>query len=595
MMRNTNLINAKIIAVSVPLLTIYMLLNMYLGINFGWGFSYSIITLAIGSMIFRKHYKNKMHLITALLCLSILTSPFGFWWPLAILVIIRLFEPNSLPTWAIPSLEVLLNGVSSEWILPIIFNLAFLVLGVVAGFSLGLIIADDYLKYDLPYPHQKVFVNTLRAFVGGNTESGLVLKFLVIGIVIVFIQFSLSFLGVNLISYDFTPLLFAGASFAISFNLGLLAIGYIIPPRISVTMFVASLFTYLVIGPIAASFGIFTPGITEYENWSKLVFSIMLIFGLGAFLLGDVISMLLKKIIKRHSSTVSKAEYKSVSLIDYVNLIKNGLRRNKFVSIVFISSLIGLALLCVVLNIFGINMYLQILLITYLLIASVIIDSYLIAKMNFETGISSGMHHFLLYTIPVFVAGCRKYLGYIYPPTISWDTTYILSEFKIGDMLKVNRKTILLAIIINTLLSILLSIVLFLIIWYGIGFPSQTMPAVNVLLTYSIFRALVNGTLPIAPKISLELTILLFFLGGIIASIFSLLGVSVTGFAIGVLMPPSMTFMFGIGGLLRIFSDYKFGKDWFNKRGQYVASGFMAGALTTFIILSIVFRILSLI
>lgn len=65
---------------------------------------------------------------------------------------------------------------------------------------------------------------------------------------------------------------------------------------------------------------------------------------------------------------------------------------------------------------------------------------------------------------------------------------------------------------------------------------------------------------------------------------------SMTGLALGMLLPPQYIVGLGLGGILRFISDKKYGKDFFKKKGMLMATGLMASSLIVEIF-SMMFRI----
>ena len=60
-------------------------------------------------------------------------------------------------------------------------------------------------------------------------------------------------------------------------------------------------------------------------------------------------------------------------------------------------------------------------------------------------------------------------------------------------------------------------------------------------------------------------------------------------------LPPSYFVSFSIGGFLRLYTNHKDGKEWFAKKGQVIAVGFIAGAAVTLVIVSFLSPFLQLV
>ena len=77
--------------------------------------------------------------------------------------------------------------------------------------------------------------------------------------------------------------------------------------------------------------------------------------------------------------------------------------------------------------------------------------------------------------------------------------------------------------------------------------------------------------------------------GGVIGALLeSFTSVSFIGLALGMLLPPFYGIPFGIGGIVRLYTDRKYGKEFFKEKGMLAASGLIAGGIITQVIMSIV-------
>jgi undecaprenyl pyrophosphate phosphatase UppP len=65
--------------------------------------------------------------------------------------------------------------------------------------------------------------------------------------------------------------------------------------------------------------------------------------------------------------------------------------------------------------------------------------------------------------------------------------------------------------------------------------------------------------------------------------------------ALAMFLPPSYFIPFSIGGFLRLYTNRKFGKEWFAQKGQVIAVGFIAGAAVTLVIVSFLNSFLQLV
>jgi len=63
---------------------------------------------------------------------------------------------------------------------------------------------------------------------------------------------------------------------------------------------------------------------------------------------------------------------------------------------------------------------------------------------------------------------------------------------------------------------------------------------------------------------------------------------SMMGIGLGILLPPFYGVPFGLGGIIRLYTDRKYGKEFFREKGMLAASGLIAGGIITQVIMSMV-------
>ena len=77
--------------------------------------------------------------------------------------------------------------------------------------------------------------------------------------------------------------------------------------------------------------------------------------------------------------------------------------------------------------------------------------------------------------------------------------------------------------------------------------------------------------------------------GGVIGALLeSFTPVSFIGLALGMLLPPFYGIPFGIGGIIRLYTDRRYGKEFFKEKGMLAASDLIAGGIITQVVMSIV-------
>jgi uncharacterized oligopeptide transporter (OPT) family protein len=83
-----------------------------------------------------------------------------------------------------------------------------------------------------------------------------------------------------------------------------------------------------------------------------------------------------------------------------------------------------------------------------------------------------------------------------------------------------------------------------------------------------------------------------FICGGILGALLELFTpISMFGVAMGMLLPPHYIIPMGIGGLIRWYTDRRFGKEFFRDKGGMVATGIMATSIITQVLMSIITKI----
>jgi len=71
-----------------------------------------------------------------------------------------------------------------------------------------------------------------------------------------------------------------------------------------------------------------------------------------------------------------------------------------------------------------------------------------------------------------------------------------------------------------------------------------------------------------------------FVLGGVVGALLEVFTpVSMMGLGMGMLLPPHYIVTIGAGGLIRGYTDRRFGKVFFNEKGRLIVTGLMASSL----------------
>ena len=148
-------------------------------------------------------------------------------------------------------------------------------------------------------------------------------------------------------------------------------------------------------------------------------------------------------------------------------------------------------------------------------------------------------------------------------------------------MTETPRRSILIAQLLKIIPGAITSVIFVLAAWYLIGFPSETFPAVGVLQGYAIVSIFATGGM------GGSFDLLSFLVAGSLIGVLSVFTpIAPLGVALAMFLPPSYFIPFSIGGFLRLYTNRKYGKEWFSKRGQVIAVGFIAGAAITQVIVA---------
>jgi len=565
---------------------LYTIINSYLGLNFGMGLGFSLVTILIAYTLFHIAMggSTKQEITT----IVIASGGYTAWWILAIAIYIRVIDPTSnLPTWLAPPLEILKEGniFSSEWVIPIFVNIFLVLVPSLLGIILGLTVADIVLENKrMVFPFQQITGVTINTCVDKGKSVKFLFMWMGIGVFLTVLQYILAMLGFETISIDWTPSLPEGYAFGFMINLAIMGVSFIIHPSLSLTLLFAGLAVYFLLAPIAAKMGLFTPAKTGMEYYMNMLFQFSLSPALGIFLLSGVIMLLIKKAKAKKNGDKSSDEIPSLSIADYTKAFINKLKNDKRLGITYISLTSMLIAFVIFMGVFSpIPTMIAIILSLFLTVPMGIIDSFIIVKMTGEAGISMGGQRIMFYQVPIATLGGKGYTPYLAYPAISpWDTSALLGSFKIGEITETSRKTILKAYLFGYIPGIIASILFILFAWYYVGFPSEMFPAVGLIQFYAVIKMFAERSIQgvLDPRT--------FIIGGIVGGILgALTPISPMGIALALLLPPSYILPFGLGGILRVYTDKKYGKKWFEERGQLIATGFIAGAIITQIMMAI--------
>jgi len=128
----------------------------------------------------------------------------------------------------------------------------------------------------------------------------------------------------------------------------------------------------------------------------------------------------------------------------------------------------------------------------------------------------------------------------------------------------------------------LFSIAFTLVLWKYIGFGTALMPAVSLIQSKVYLTMMATGN--IAGTINLWL----FLAGGVLGAFLEVFTpVSMMGLGMGMLLPPHYIVPFGVGGLIRWYTDRRYGREFYEEKGRLVVTGLMASSLIVQVVMTI--------
>ncbi|NIQ04794.1 MAG: hypothetical protein GWO20_03385 [Candidatus Korarchaeota archaeon] len=589
------------ISLALVLNVIFTLVNTYLGISLGMGFGFSAAIVLIAFASLKNAKKEELTFVT------IASQSYTIWWLMAMGIFLRMNAPNEdLPTWLIPSKEVLTNGslFNTAWIKPFLTVTFLSMSGIIISLLVGIMIADKALeKEEMKFPMFQVTATTINAIMSdnpgddgskGNASSRLLFKWLGIGVILVVLQLGLANLGYPTQTIDLTNFFRQyGTSFGLSLMLVFVGVGIIISPRTSLTTFGAGLFIYLALVPLAYHFGFLsvppeayipltgqTP-IMSFYNW--ILYNFLLSPALGVILLGPLIPSILGIILQKKGGD-GETQHETLGFGEFLRNLFSRLLDNKLAGFLFFSLTVGTVLFVVLVSIFALPFWITLAL-ALLIVGVGFIDTWIMTRMMGEVGMTMGAHRLVFYEIPLATSGVRNWKGYLtYPSVNPWSTGGIIGFTKMARMTGTPKSSIIKAYLFRLIPGLTVSTLTTVFLWYTLSFPSIEIPGVPLYQNYVILQLFVGG------NVRNFVNPIVMIVSGAIAGLLTLITpISIMGMSFAMFLPISYTFPIGLGGIIRLTLDKKKGKEWFSERGRIIVSGFIAGATISQILMSITF------
>ena len=566
---------------------LFSAINGYLSLNLGMNFGYGAFAIIIAYSLFHRLGGGSCRrelayvLISSVSTLGIYNS-LGF-----LLYMIQTEEGVSFPLWMAPDRSAVMAGSLAPhyWVAP----LAFLVLSTALTTTLGMVFATilkgEFIRSRrMIWPSAAANSSLVDACMEGGATARLVGVAALVGFAVTFLQHLPSFWGYDLTMVDLSGLLPKGAILTISLSVAFAAVGYMINVSTSLSLMASGLVTYLVISPYLVS-----TGALEYTGdvmglYNDLLFSFSIGPALGILLLGGVILSVLVLLKSRLSKEPSEEESDDVELgyLRLYGILLRGLLSNRAHLLVVGSIGALLFALAWVLNpLTPFPPLYSLLFVLYSFFLASFVEMVLITKMSGETGMGMGIMAIFLYDIPLFGLGYREYTGFWAYPFFRpspWAANGSLPYMKYADQLDVSWRDIVKAKVIGWAPSILFSALFTIVLWRYVGFGTPMMPAVSLIQSKMYLKLLTSGSF--MGNGGGGLNPWTFVGGGVLGALLEVFTpVSMMGLAMGMFLPPHYIVPFGVGGLIRYYTDRRFGEDFYNETGRLVVTGLMASSL----------------
>lgn len=583
-------IKGRAILLGVLLAVLFSAINGYLSINMGMSFGYGAFAIILAYSLFHRlgGGSSRKELSFVLIASA---SSLGVYNSLALVIYFLQTEGNlSFPNWMAPPREIVIGGSlnPSYWATPICFLLLTTLLTSVVGLVFSYLLREEFIRSEkMTWPESAANSSLVDACVAGGGSARLVAIATLIGFAVTFLQNIPSFWGYDLTTVNLTAYLPRGALFAISLSIGFAAIGYMISVRTSMSLMAAGLITNLIIAPFLVSRGFIGYFPDVMDAYNELAFKFSIGPALGVLLLGGI--MLSVFVLLRNMFSKTKNNEKAQGKLGYINLYRvliRGLISDRRCLLVVGSIASALFALVWFLNPFSpLPQAFSMLITAYMFFVGSFVELVIITKMAGETGMSMGVTSIFIYDVPIFSTGYRGYPGFwSYPffkpsPTIS---NGVLPYMKYREQFDVSWGDIVRAKVVGWLPTMLFSVAFTLLLWRYVGFGTAMMPSVGLIQGKVYLRMMAMG------DVAGTLNPWTFVAGGVIGAFLEVFTpVSMMGLGMGMLLPPHYIVPFGLGGLMRWYTDRKYEKGFYGEKGRMIVTGLMASSLIVQVIMTI--------
>jgi hypothetical protein len=588
-------VKGRAILLGMFLAILFSAVNGYLSINLGMSFGYGAVAVLLAYSFFHRLGGGSSRRELSFVLISSV-STLGIYQSFSLIIYMLQTEADaSFPLWMAPPKEAVLAGSLDlgYWITPIAMLMFTIAMTAIVGVVFTYMLREEFIgSKRMIWPSNAANASLVDACMTGGGSAKLVGVAALIGFSVTLLQNIPSFWGYDLTMVDLSPLLPRGALFAISLSVAFTALGYMISVKTSLSLMAAGLMTNLLIAPYLLSIGFVEHSSDIMAYYNELLFKFSIGPALGILLLGGIllsVFMLVRSRFSKDSSLQGADAGQSLGYLDlYKVLVRKLISNRKYLVIVLSIACISLGLAWFLNPFSPLPRVYSLLITAYIFFIGSFIEFVLIAKMAGETGMSMGVMSIFLYEIPIFGTGYRNYAGYaIYPffrPS-PWVSSGILPYLKYHEQYEVSWRDIMKAKIVGWAPTMIFSVLFTLVLWKYVGFGTPMMPAVSLIqgkvyltmMATGRFVGTTGGIFPIA-----------FVAGGIIGALLEVFTpVSMMGLGMGMLLPPHYIFPFGLGGVIRWYTDRRYGKEFYHEKGRLIVTGLMASSLIVQVIMTV--------
>ena len=597
MTENTNSkgkVNIRAVLLGSILAILFSAINGYLSINLGMSFGYGAVAVLIAYSLFHKLGGGSCKKELSFVLIASSSSMTVYVTLAFVLYMLQIDSGITFPSWVAPPKEIVQLGSLDlrYWILPITFLVFTIALTIVVGLIFTSVLRNEFIRSKrMIWPHQAASASLVDTCMEGGGSAKIVGISALVGFTVTFLQYLPSLWGYDFTSVNLSPYLPEGFVFAISLSVAFAAIGYMINVNTSLSLMAAGLITYFLISPYLVSRGIVSYTTNPMAFYNDLLFKFSISPALGILLLGGILLSLLMLVKGKFSKAPqSKDSVNDDANLGYLNLLKilmKGLVSNKKYLITVLSIAITLFSLTWFLNPFSpLPRYFSLLITAYAFVLGSFIELVIITKMSGETGMGMGVMSMFLYDFPIFGLGYRGYTGYwafSYFRPNPWISNGVLPYLKYKEQFDVSWRDVIKAKIVGWVPTMFFSIVFTIILWKFVGFGTPMMPAVSLIQNQIYLKMLATG------NITGTLNPWTFIGGGIMGALLEIFTpVSMIGMAMGMFLPPHYIVPFGLGGIIRLYTDRKYGKKFYNEKGRLIVTGLMASSLIVQVMMTII-------